>query len=496
MNEEGVTARASLRDGVFLTVIVMQFVLVMVNGSGTMALPSVKSGFDVPDSDLQWFAALFFLGYALVLVAAGRLGDIFGPRRLLLIGYAGFIFSTTLAATAPTIQVLLLARLLQGVSGGLLSPQLSAIIQRLFLGHERTRAFAIFLFFSGGAFMVGQISAGALMTSDTFALGWRWAFLPFIPFAAISWLRGLKSIPKLVTERSGKLDIPGAVVLGVVSFFLMFPLIQGRNAGWPLWVFLLLACAIPAAIVFITLERRIVATGGDPLVNPVLFRLHTFRVGNVLTLLVGLIAAAVPLYLILTIQIGFGRSPFAAALLTFPMPFSNMFGSLVASPIMRKFGRGAVAIGAAFTAASAALILILTPSNSGSISVFVFIPSFALLGFALGISIASTIAIVLSDTPQEHAGSASGVQATGSQLAGSLGIALYGVIFYAAIGSSDDLSKYLVGIDHVMWVTLALCAVQVAMTFRLPRHTARENEELPPSDLELLVLPDFHQKDN
>lgn len=488
----GAGPATSLRHATLTIVCALQFVLVLTNGSTTMALPSIKSGFDTSNSSLQWFAALFSLGFALVLVLSGRLGDLFGTRRLLMIGFTGFIVSVVLEASSPTVPMLLLARLLQGIAGGITAPQLSAMIQRTFVGHTRTRAFAVFLTISAGGFMVGQIGGGALMSADPFGFGWRWAFLPVIPLSLIGWFLANHRLPNPPPGASGRLDIIGASVLAVVSFLVMFPLIQGRRVGWPLWIFVILLAAIPVFGAFIAHERRIVRNGGDPLVNPELFKVPSFRVGNAITVLVGLISASVPLYLILTVQLGFGLNAFEAALIAAPMPLANMGGSLLASTLLRKYGRVTVAVGGLMVAVAAGAVLIDLAISGYDVSVLTLVPGFILLGFSLGISIAATIAIVLSDVPEASAGSAAGVQATGLQLSGAIGIAVYGVGFYGAINGRTGLVPYLDGIRIVMWIAIAMAVAQSLLMFKLPKHGARDQGELPLADPELLVVPDLH----
>ena len=372
------------------------------------------------------------------------------------------------------------------------APQLSAMIQRTFNGHTRTRAFSIFLMFAGAGFMIGQLSAGALTNANLFGIGWRWAYLPFIPIGLVVWLIAAKVLPATQPGTAGRLDVTGAAVLAVVAFFLMFPLIQGRNAGWPVWILLMLVCTLPLFFAFIRYEKNLVRKGGDPLVNPILFAIRSFRIGNIITLLVGLLSAAGPIYLILTIQLGFDIDPLRAAILTCPMPFANMFGSMAAAPLLRRYGRGAVVIGALLNALSAVVVLYVARVGSSEFEAVHLVPAVALLGFALGISIATTIAFVLSEVPHEYAGAASGVQATGLQLAGAIGIAVIGLAYWGRIGGSEAESAYLDGIKAVMWITIGLAAVQAALVLLLPKHNPGPDEEFRLADPELLVMPDLH----
>ena len=461
---------ASLRGSAFVVVAAIQFVIVLINGSTTMALPAVQSGLGASNAGLQWFAALFALAYSLVLVLAGRLGDLYRVRRLLLLGFAGFVGSMALAAVAPDLGWLLVARGLQGLSAGVMAPQLAAVIQRTFTGHARTRAFAVYLTVAAAAFTVGQLVGGGLMAADPWGLGWRWAFVPFVLPALALWFVARTALPNPAPEAAGRLDVPGAAGLAVVSFLLMFPLVQGRSAGWPLWIVVLLVAAAPGFALFVAFERRLVRRGGSPLVNPDLFRIRSFRAGNTITLLVGLVCAAVPLYLILTVQLGFGRNAFAAAVLACPMPIANMAGSLATAPLVRRYGRRSIAVGAGLTALAAVVILLVTAGGAGRVEVAVLVPGFVLIGFSLGISITAATAIVLSDVPGADAGSAAGVQATGLQLASAVGIAVYGVAFFGAVGGGHRLQPYLDGLGRVMWITIALSAVQVVLMFGLPRR--------------------------
>ncbi len=488
------TESATLRRPAFVAVTAVQFMIVVVSGSTTMALPAVKDGLGAGDAGLQWFAALFALAYSLVLVVGGRLGDLRGTRRLLLLGFGGYVAALALAAVAPDLPVLLGARVLQGLSAGLMAPQLSAVIQRTYTGHARTRAFAVYLTAAGAAFSVGQLAGGALMSADPWGLGWRWSFVPFVPLGVAAWVLVHRSVPEFRPESGGRLDGVGAALLALTALFVMFPIVQGRSAGWPVWIVAMLVATVPAFAVFLRVERWVRARGGAPIVNPDLFRVPSFRAGNVITVLVGLACAALPLYLVLTLQLGFGRNAFAAALVACPMPIANMAGSLVTAPLVRRLGRGAVAIGAGATGVAAALILITISGGADSVAVVTLLPGIVLVGFSLGVSITSITAIVLSEVPVADAGSAAGVQATGLQLASAVGIAVSGIAFFGTVGGRDGLQPYLDGLGWVMWITIAFTVAQVALTFLLPRRTARSLDEIPFADPELFVVPDLHAR--
>jgi MFS family permease len=482
----------SLRHVSFVVVVALQFAMIIAMGAAGIALPAVQEGLDADDGAIQWFAALFQLGFALVLVLGGRLGDIYGTRRLLLLGFGGFIGATLLGAVAPSIGVVLVARLLQGVAGGIASPQLLAIIQRTYVGDTRTKAFAVFMTVAACAFMVGQLVTGALISADVMGAGWRWAFLAFLPLGLLTFPAAARFLPSPPQQVGGKVDVAGAVVLAGASLLVLFPLIQGQSAGWPAWLIVMLVASGPALAAFVAVERRLVRRGDEPLVDPLLFRLRSFRVGNVVGVVTGLMSFAVVVFVTLTIQYGFDRSALEAALLTAPIPFANMFGSLVASPLLRHTGRLTVAIGAVLTAASAAIILVTLGMGPDPVEPVHLLPGLVLLGFALGISIAATIAITLADVPEISAGSASGVQSTVLQLASAVGIAVFGIVFFGVLGEADDRQAYLDGLGATMWLTAALCVVQLGVYRWLPARTTATPHPIPVADPENLILPDLH----
>jgi len=487
-----VAGPASLRNQAFVLVLCAQMASGIVGGAAPMALPAIREWFDTGSAAIQWYAALYSLGFALVLILAGRIGDLYGTRRLLLVGYATFIVSIVASALAPSIGVLLAFRLLQGVGAGIMAPQLSAMVQRTFHGHDRTRAFGVFLMVSGGSFMVGQLVSGALITADTWGLGWRWVYLPSIPFALVTFTVAARLLPPTPPGEAGRLDLAGATVLCVASFLLMFPIIQGRSAGWPTWIVMMLVAAAPAYAGFLVYERRLIGRGGDPLVNPMLFRIRSFGVGNLITVVVALLGYAAPIYLILTIQSGFDRSALDAAVLTAPMPFLNMFGSLAAAPLVRRLGRGALMVGGGLVGLAAVLVLLATRAGASSVQAWHLVPGIGLTGFAVGVVMAAATSIVLLEVPPATAGSAAGVQSTSLQLAGSVGIAFFGLVFYGTIGESTELRSYLDAIDNVQWIVLGFAVVQVLMSLLMPRHRPGPAEELTPFDPEMAVLPDFH----
>jgi MFS family permease len=489
-----VTLRAgtgSLRQPAFAIVVALQFAMIVAMGSAGIALPAVQDGLGAGDGALQWFVALFQLGFALVLVLGGRLGDLYGTKRVLLVGFGGFVAATLLAAVAPTTGVLLLARLLQGVAGGIASPQLLAVIQRMYAGEARNRAFAVFMTVAACAFMLGQVLSGALISSDAGGLAWRWAFVVFLPLGVLAWPLAARLLPDLPPSAGGRIDGLGAAVLALASLLVLFPLIQGQSIGWPVWLLVLLVASGPAFAAFFAVERRLVRAGRVPLVDPILFRLRTFTVGNVIGIVTGLLSFAGVVFVTLTLQNGFDRTALEAAVLTAPIPFANMFGSLAAAPLLRLTGRGAITIGAALTGLATGVLLAVIELGPEPLDPIHLVPGLVLLGFALGVSISATIAVTLAEIPEVNAGSAAGVQSTVLQLATAVGIAVFGIAFFGTVDGADTREAYLDGLVAVLWMSAVLCAVQFVLSFLLPRHARGHPHPIPVADPENLVMPDL-----
>src|SRR5579884_4106168 len=243
-----------------------------------VALPSIGDDLHASPSHFQLVIAGYGLAYAVCLITGGRLGDILGRKRVFMAGVAGFTVASALCGCAPSADALVLARMLQGVAAALMFPQVLSIIQVTFPAEQRGTAFGVYGVVQGAASFSGIVLGGLLVQADVFGLGWRPIFLVNLPLGVLTLLGGWLLIPESRSPTARRLDLGGVALASVALFLLVFPLVEGREAGWPWWAFACLAAAGPALLVFVAFERRVLRRGGSPLVELTLFRDRSFAV--------------------------------------------------------------------------------------------------------------------------------------------------------------------------------------------------------------------------
>src|SRR3954463_7696379 len=244
-----------------------------------VAAPSIRVDLHASLSALQWVAGGYALTFAIGLVTGGRLGDIFGRRRLFLIGLAGFTGASALCGGAGSPEVLIGLRLVQGAFAAIMIPQGFGILRQAFPPDEIQKAFGLFGPVIGLSAVLGPIVGGALPDGDLFGLGWRAIFLVNVPIGLIALAGGIKLLPESRASERPTLDLGGAALVTLAMGLLVYPLIQGRQAGWPAWAFISMAASGLALLAFVVLERRRERDGVSPLVTMSLFGKRAFSAG-------------------------------------------------------------------------------------------------------------------------------------------------------------------------------------------------------------------------
>ena len=265
---------------------------------------------------MQWWAAGYTLAFGVFMIVGGRLGDIFGRRRVFIIGIAGFTLASMACALAPSPDVLIATRVLQGGFGALLIPQGLGMIKTVFPPKEMGGAFAAFGPVMGLAAIAGPILAGWLVTADLLGTGWRMIFLINVPLGVVGLLGALRFMPesKLAARRSGSTR-SASCLISAASLCLIYPLVQGRELGWPLWTFGLMAAGLALLGVFAVVERRSrehAADRAEPAAQP---RVHVGP-GRRLAFFAGF--AGLVLVVSLFLQLGLHFSPVHAGLTLHP----------------------------------------------------------------------------------------------------------------------------------------------------------------------------------
>jgi EmrB/QacA subfamily drug resistance transporter len=406
-----------------------------------VAAPTIGTELGASSDELQWIVASYGLTFSLGLITGGRLGDLYGRRRTLVVGLLAFGVASGACGAAPDPTSLIVFRCLQGAAAALMLPQVFSIVQIEFPPERRGRPLALLGGVQGIAAVVGQLLGGALLALDPLDLGWRSVFLINLPICAVGVLLIPRFVPESRSPAARRLDLGGVALAALAVATVSVPLVQGRSAGWPLWTFLSFAAVVPLGLAFVLWEALVRRGGGSPLVEFGLFRVATFRLGLSLSLLFMLASPPVILLLMIYLQEGLGLSAIDAGLTFTPAAIAYALTALGVGRMGIAKREHALVPGIAVTAAGVAI--------SGAITALVAEPSPLLLALTFGIVaighgavIPALTGTVLAETDPLHAGSASGLLATTQQLGGALGIALTGTVFFGHLGSALSPGAY------------------------------------------------------
>lgn len=431
-----------------------------------VAAPSIHRDLGGGASTIQWLSAGYTLAFAVLLIAGARLGDILGRRRLFLAGSAGFTLFSAASAAAPTVGVLIAFRALQGAFGALMIPQGFGLMKQVFTDDaEIGKAMGLFGPATGIPMLAAPIIAGALIDANLWGLGWRLVFLINVPIGALALALAIRSLPRGATHPGVKLDFGGVWLVGLALVAIIYPLIQGRTDGWPVWSFAMLAAGALLLVVFLWHERR----SDSPLIEPTLLTNRTYLSG--IAVVMALFGAFGGLLLCVSLfgQLGEGWSPIHAALTLTPMVVGLILGMVGSSAVVKRVGRHLLHIGIVLIAAgTVGVALILTGAHTASS--WDLLPGLFFIGAGVGASIGQLFQFILTSVTMEEVGSASGVMEAVQQLSTALGVAVLGTIFFSVFATHLPTDALRV----TAWVCLVPLAAAFVLVFRLPMHSQEE----------------------
>jgi EmrB/QacA subfamily drug resistance transporter len=429
---ERLDPRRWLALGVVLIAVFMQLMDISIVN---VAIPSIQRDLDASYSQVQWVLAGYQLAFAVVLITGGRLGDIYGRKRLFLIGVSGFTIASALCGFAQSPAMLVGSRILQGAMGALMFPQALAVTQVEFPQRERGAAFGVTGAVIGLATISGPLLGGLLIAGNLFGLDWRPIFLVNLPLGVLAVAAALVLLRESKAEGALRLDPGGVAIVSVALLMLAYPLVEGRDLGWPAWTFLLMAASLPVFAAFALYERRKTRRDNSPLVVPGLFGERAFVSGLLLNLVFFSGVAAFFLTFSLFLQIGLGFTALHSGLTTIPFSVGTAVGSAVSVRLAPRLGRSILSLGCLLLVAGM-LAVIATISRYGEhIHSWQLLPSLVICGLGLGLTIPPLINVILAGISGRNAGSASGVLTTTQQVGGALGVAIIGVIFFGLLSS-------------------------------------------------------------
>jgi len=469
-----------LLAGIFM--IVLDFFIVNV------AIPSMQADVGASEATVQWMVAGFGLALGCGQITGGRLGDRYGRRRLFTLGMALFTVASAICGLADTSETLLVGRVAQGLAAALMSPQILSIITVGRVGASRGRAVAAYGTTMGMAAACGQLIGGALTQADVAGLGWRACFLINLPIGLVVVALAPRAIresrleerPGTTRGGGGGLDLAGATLVTAALLAAVLPLVQGREAGWPLWTWLCLAGAGLLFADFILHQRWMARRGRMPLVDLGLFRERALTVGLFASLVFFSGVASLFLILALYLQNGLGLDALRAGLVFTQLAAGYLVTSFGGGPLVRRFGRVALAAGALEMAGGLGLLALVVHHVGTTGPVGLLTPPLLVIGAGMGMVMAPLIGVVLAGVTPRSAGTASGLLATAQQVGNALGVAVVGVIFFGALGDAagDGAAAY----PHALVISIGyLAATSVVSATLLMFLPAAHRADAEPS---------------
>ncbi|GGQ53616.1 MFS transporter [Streptomyces asoensis] len=444
-----------------------------------VALPTVQRELHASAAEVQWVVSGYALTFALALVTAGRLGDALDRRRIFLLALSCFVVFSAACGAAPDITWLVVARLAQGLAAGFMAPQNSALIQQMFRGAERGRAFGFFGATVGISSAVGPLTGGAILALASGSEGWRWIFYVNVPIGVVAVLLGRRLLPRTRPSGRAHVDVPGVVLLGLGVLALMYPLVQADSGGLRrLWWLFPLAAALLA--VFVWWQRRLVARDTPPLLDPRLFTtVRGYAVGAGVGTLYFIGFSGVWLVFALFYQRGLGFSPLRSGLAVTPFALGSASAAVVAGRLVDRFGRLLTVCGLTGVIAGlggAVLLLRLLPLGTGP---WAAAPLLFLGGIGGGFVVSPNITMTLRDVPVRMAGAAGGALQTGQRLGAAVGTAALPGLYYLALGSGAGYRGALTVALAAALAGMGASLVLAGADWRRDRRTVPAHERCP-----------------
>lgn len=436
-----------------------------------VALPSIRSALHANAAQLQFVISAYAATYAVFLISGGRLGDLYGRRRMFLLGISGFTAASLLCGLAGSSQALLTGRMLQGMAAAALAPQVLASIRVMFPHTEQPRALGLYAATFGIAGTLGQLLGGALVSSHLWGLGWQLIFLVNVPVGMAAFAGGACLLRESRATHALRLDLGGVALLSAALGLLVYPLVEGRERGWPMWTYLMLAISFFLFVLFIRFEKQLARQGGSPLIDVALFRERDFSIGITVTLGFYLTSAFFLTYAVY-IQNGLHGSAWQAGLATLPFTIGYFCGSMVAPRLIDAWGYLALPLSCACQAIGFALTIIVV---SEALPHWALLLALGFAGLGFGTAMPALIRTVISSVGTQHAGLVSGMVITALQISAALGVAIIGGVFYTALQRQTNSHAYAhafttsLGCNVIALVAITLLSLRIS---KAKRHSS------------------------
>jgi MFS family permease len=432
-----------------------------------VGLPTIEHSLGGGPTELQLIVAGYALAFGLALVPAGRLGDIGSRKVMFIIGLTSFTLASIMCAVAPTIEVLVIGRILQGVAAGIQMPQVLGLIQQLFQGPERGKAFGLFGAIIGLSTAFGPTLGGLLIAVGGEADGWRLMFWMNVPLGILALLFALRLLPARQQHESVKteLDIVGILLLGAAVFSLMLPFVltTGGPDDDPNRWFWLIGFAL-AGIAFVLWEKNFLARGKSPVIQFGLLRLQSYRNGILVATAYFAATPAIFLLTTLYLQQGLGLAAVFAGMVTIPFALVSAYTSWIGGRLVNTYGRLVVIGGLTLIMIGFALVLPVSAYAPPELVPWLLAAVMIIAGAGGGFVISPNQTLTLQDVPVVQGGVAGSVAQVGQRAGTAIGVAAATSTYFATIYREADIpsiTAYTDAFHNGMYVAIALILVAV-----------------------------------
>ena len=456
-----------------------------------VALPTLRESLGADNSDISWIVAGYALAFGVLLVPAGRLGDARSRRTVFLVGVALFTASSAAAGAAPNPTLLAVARVMQGLGGSLISPQVSGFIQNLFRGPERARAFGLFGATLGISTAIGPVLGGLLVQLGGPDLGWRLVFYVNVPIGAVLIVLALRLLPRSApTGPRQSLDPVGVVLFAAAMLFVLLPLVEGARPGGsggapgsdtasladrPWWM---LGVAAALLVGFYAWERFWNSRDRETLVDLALLKVRSYVFG--LCLGACYFAGFTTIFLVMTIylQVGLGYSALQAGATQLPFSIGSAVAAIIGGRLINRLGRSLVVGGLLLVIIGLLAIDLLVPHLEGQVGLKLA-PAFLVAGFGGGLVISPNVTLTLAEVDPRRAGSGGGLLQTVQRVGSAIGIAVVLAQFFTGLARTrgDYAEALSVSLHTTIGLIVAALGFAVADLVRrrtLPRIPTHE----------------------
>ena len=433
-----------------------------------VALPTIGKNLGATPEQLEWTVAGYVIAFATLLITGGRLGDIFGHRRIFVIGIVGFTLASLGAALSQTGDLLVAARVLQGGFAGIMMPQVLSSVQVMFAPEERAPVLGIIGSLSALGAVGGLILGGWLVTADLLGMGWRSIFLVNVPIGVVLVVAALLFVPRSRSEHPLRPDLVGVLLGGVGVFLVVFPLTDGRAAGWAWWIWAMLTMSPFVIVAFVWQQGRMLKAHKAPLLPLPLFRDRGFASGQLVQVLSSIGNGGYVLILLYYVQSALGFTALAAGLTLLPFALGSMAAASLAILATKRIGKWAVLLGGLVQAAALTWVMWTIWTAGAALTGWDVTAPLTLVGAGMMTLIMPLTSITLESVPTPDAGAASGTLTTFGQIGMVLGVALAGSVFFGILQDTADARD---AVTTALWVPIVAYGLAGLASVTMPDRT-------------------------